>query len=55
MQEFFMKILAIGNSFSDDATGWLHQIAKAGGVDLKAVSLCIGGCPLEAALGKRAQ
>lgn len=42
-----MKILAIGNSFSDDATGWLHQIAKAAGIDLKAVSLCIGGCPLE--------
>ena len=41
-----MKILAIGNSFSDDATGWLHQIAKAGGIDLNAVSLCIGGCPL---------
>jgi len=41
-----MKTLAIGNSFSDDATGWLQQIAKAAGIDLKAVSLCIGGCPL---------
>ena len=42
-----MKILAIGNSFSDDASAWLHQIAKAGGVDLNVVSLCIGGCPLK--------
>lgn len=42
-----MKILAIGNSFSDDASAWLAQIAKAGGVNLKVVSLCIGGCPLK--------
>ncbi len=42
-----MKILAIGNSFSDDASQWLHQIAAAGGVNVKVVSLCIGGCSLQ--------
>lgn len=42
-----MKILAIGNSFSDDASAWLHQIAKAGGLGSKVVSLCIGSCSLQ--------
>ena len=41
-----MKILSIGNSFSQDAQGYLHQIAKADGLDLKCVNLMIGGCPL---------
>lgn len=41
-----MKVLAIGNSFSQDATRYLHQIAKADGVELKVVNLCIGGCSL---------
>ncbi len=42
-----MKILAIGNSFSEDATKYLHQMAKADGVDLKVVNLYIAGCSLE--------
>ena len=42
-----IKILAIGNSFSEDATAYLHQLAKAGGVDTKVVNLYIGGCDLE--------
>lgn len=42
-----MKILAIGNSFSEDATAYLYQIGKAGGYDLKVVNLYIGGCSLE--------
>jgi hypothetical protein len=42
-----VKILAIGNSFSEDATHFLHQIAKAGGIDTKVVNLYIGGCSLE--------
>lgn len=42
-----MNILAIGNSFSDDATTYLHAIAAAGGVQMDTVSLCIGGCPLQ--------
>lgn len=41
------KILAIGNSFSEDATHYLHQIAEAGGVATKVVNLYIGGCSLE--------
>ncbi|HOB20085.1 MAG TPA: DUF4886 domain-containing protein [Candidatus Atribacteria bacterium] len=42
-----MKVLAIGNSFSQDATRYLHQIALADGYDLKVVNLDIGGCSLE--------
>lgn len=41
-----MKILSIGNSFSQDAQRYLHQIAKADGVQLKCINLYIGGCPL---------
>lgn len=42
-----VKILAIGNSFSEDATHYLHQIAKTDGIDTKVVNLYIGGCSLE--------
>ena len=42
-----MKILSIGNSFSDDAHRYLHEIAKKDGFDLETLNLCIGGCPLE--------
>lgn len=42
-----MKILAIGNSFSQDATRYLHQIAKADGEELKVVNLIIGSCSLQ--------
>ena len=41
-----IKILAIGNSFSQDATRYLYQIARADKVDMKVVNLYIGGCPL---------
>lgn len=41
-----MKVLAIGNSFSQDATRYLRQIAKSDGFDMKVVNLYIGGCPL---------
>ena len=41
------KILAIGNSFSQDATAYLHDIAAAGGTDTKIVNLYIGGCSLK--------
>ena len=41
-----MKVLAIGNSFSQDATRYLHQIAKSDGTDIMVANLCIGGCPL---------
>ena len=42
-----VKILAIGNSFSEDATYYLHQMAKTVGIDSKVVNLYIGGCSLE--------
>lgn len=42
-----MKILAIGNSFSQDATTYLHQTALAQGIELDVYNLYIGGCPLE--------
>ena len=41
-----MNILSIGNSFSQDAQRYLHQIAKADGMDIRCFNLCIGGCPL---------
>ena len=41
-----MNILSIGNSFSQDAQRYLHQIAKADGKVLKCYNLYIGGCPL---------
>ena len=42
-----MKILSIGNSFSDDAQRYLRAIAKEEGIELETLSLCIGGCSLE--------
>ena len=42
-----MNILAIGNSFSSDATRYLHEISEAGGEPVKVVNLFIGGCSLE--------
>ncbi len=41
-----MEILAIGNSFSRDATRYLHGIAKADGEKINVVGLAIGGCSL---------
>lgn len=40
------KILAIGNSFSNNANRYFYDIAKADGVWQKNVNLYIGGCPL---------
>ncbi len=42
-----MKILAIGNSFSEDACRYIHKIAAADGQTVKTVNLYIGGCPLQ--------
>lgn len=41
-----MKILSIGNSFSQDAQRYLHRLAKADGTKMKTVNLYIGGCSL---------
>ncbi len=42
-----MNVLAIGNSFSQDATRYLHGIARADGEDIRCANLYIGGCSLE--------
>lgn len=42
-----MKILSIGNSFSQDAQRWLHRIAVASGQEVDTYNLVIGGCSLE--------
>ena len=43
-----LKILAIGNSFSEDAMEYLYQIATAAGVEqIELGHLYIGGCSLE--------
>lgn len=41
-----LKILSIGNSFSDDAQRYLYQIARAGHQEMKVVNAYIGGCSL---------
>lgn len=43
-----IKILAIGNSFSEDAVEQnLHELAKAEGIETVVANLYIGGCPLD--------
>lgn len=42
-----MKILSIGNSFSQDAQAYLHDAAASAGLSLDCVNLFIGGCSLE--------
>ena len=41
-----MNVLSIGNSFSQDAQRYLHQIAKADGAVINCFNLFIPGCPL---------
>ena len=43
----FMKILSIGNSFSEDAHRWLHAVSKTGNCLVDTLNLHIGGCTLE--------
>jgi len=42
-----MKLLSIGNSFSQDAHRWLHKLAAAQGTLLETTNLYIGGCSLQ--------
>lgn len=42
-----MRILSIGNSFSEDAHAYLHKIAQNMGYNIETVDLAIGGCSLE--------
>ena len=41
-----MKVLSIGNSFSQDAQRYLKGVCDAAGVEIKNVNLYIGGCTL---------
>ena len=42
-----LKILSLGNSFSQDAQGNLHNILDSVGIENKCVNLVVGGCSLE--------
>lgn len=42
-----MRVLAIGNSFSQDATRYVRKIAEGAGTDLYVRNTYIGGCSLE--------
>ena len=42
-----MRILAIGNSFSEDACRYIHRLAKADGRHVHTANLYIGGCSLD--------
>ena len=42
-----IKVLAIGNSFSQDALAYLHGIAEADGVKIEACNSFIAGGGLE--------
>ena len=42
-----LRTLSIGNSFSQDACGYLHPIAASMGIEWECVNLYIGGCSLE--------
>lgn len=41
-----INVLSIGNSFSQDAQRYLHELAASEGVPMETVNLFIGGCPL---------
>ncbi len=41
-----MKLLSIGNSFSQDAHRWLYDICKSAGVEIYNANLYYGGCSL---------
>ena len=42
-----LHVLSIGNSFSDDAQRYLHDLSLAEGTEIDCVNLYIGGCPLK--------
>lgn len=42
-----IKLLSIGNSFSQDAQRWLHDILEEAGIEAYLVNLFIGGCSLQ--------
>lgn len=42
-----IKLLAIGNSFSEDATAYLKKISDSAGIDVEITNLFVPGCSLE--------
>lgn len=46
-EELNMKLLSIGNSFSQNAHRFLHELAAQNGLDIETSNLFIGGCSLE--------
>lgn len=42
-----INVLSIGNSFSNNAQRYLHNLAKSEGVQMETANLMIGGCSLE--------
>ncbi|MBQ3149677.1 MAG: DUF4886 domain-containing protein [Clostridia bacterium] len=42
-----MKVLSVGNSFSEDAHRYLHTVASLHGEEIETFNLYIGGCSLE--------
>lgn len=42
-----IHVLSIGNSFSEDAQTYLHDLAESQGIRIESVNLYIGGCSLE--------
>lgn len=41
-----MNVLAIGNSYSQDGTRYVHQLAESCGEKINITNICIGGCTL---------
>ena len=41
-----MNVLCVGNSFAVDTHTYIHEIAKANGLDINVYVLYIGGCPI---------
>ena len=41
------QLLAVGNSFSEDALYYIHDICAAAGVSCRVVNLYLGGCSLQ--------
>ncbi|MDF2922549.1 MAG: hypothetical protein K0R57_1463 [Paenibacillaceae bacterium] len=42
-----LKVLAIGNSYSQDAIAYLHDLAHSSGIEVLAANLFNSGCPLQ--------
>lgn len=42
-----IHILSIGNSFSQDAQRYVHDLARSEGCSIETANLNLGGCPLE--------